>query len=332
MDREESSSDESGAPSGAPARTSLSAQPVSLEMIIGDETGLVKCKSHPVLNFQEKNSVRSYGEQAMGKNVRTLLFDEEGCVVVGRKSGEVDVINDQSKQMRQLLPPLREEMVGMVVCEGKVARLLKSGKVMVEQSTFKADGNLPSHIVSKGSLAAIGSKNMTAQIYDIPQCKQVWKAKNLKKTGDSLNSELPVYDTKCHWLGENLLATCTAFNEVRIYDIRTGKRPVRHSQLNRDTDNSYYPLYAITSSPDSRFIFTGDSIGHIYKLDIGDLRMVGKIKEVNVGAVRDLQCTGTMLVSCGLDRYVKAYGQETLELQDRALLWQKLNVMLVNSA
>lgn len=107
---------------------------------------------------------------------------------------------------------------------------------------------------------------------------------------------------------------------------------MRHSQLNRDTDNSYYPLYAITSSPDSRFIFTGDSIGHIYKLDIGDLRMVGKIKEVNVGAVRDLQCTGTMLVSCGLDRYVKAYGQETLELQDRALLWQKLNVMLVNSA
>lgn len=332
MDRDESSSDESRVPTDAPARSSLSGQPVALEMIIGDETGLVKCKSHSVLNFQEKNSVRSYGEQAVARNVRSLLLDDEGNVVVGRKSGEVDIINDRSKQMREHLPALREEMIGMALCDGKMARLLKSGKVMVEQSTFKADGNLPSHITAQGVLAAIGSKNTTVQVYDIPQCKQVWQAKNLKKTGDGANSELPIYDTKCQWLGEGLLATCTAFNEVRVYDIRTGKKPVRNTQLNKDSENCYYPLYAITSSRDSRYIFTGDSIGHIYKLDLGDLRILGKARDVNVGAVRDLQCTDTLLVSCGLDRYVKVYSQETMELMDRALLWQKLNVMLVNSS
>lgn len=255
----------------------------------------------------------------------------QGCVIVGRKNGEVDVINDNSKQMRQLLPALREEMVGMVVCDGKMARLLKSGKVMVEQSTFKADGNLPAHITARGVFAAIGSKNTTVQVYDIPQCKQVWKAKNLKKTGDNINSELPIFDTKCEWLSENILATCTAFNEVRLYDIRASKRPTKHLQLNKDTDNCYYPLYALSSSADGRFLFTGDSIGHLYKLDItADLQILGKVKEVNVGAVRDLQCTANLVIACGLDRYVKVYNQDTLELLDKALLWQKLNVMMVN--
>jgi hypothetical protein len=116
-----------------------------------------------------------------------------------------------------------------------------------------------------------------------------------------------------------------------VYDIREAKRPVKHLQLNNDSDNCYYPLYALTKSIDGRYLYTGDSIGHLYKLDMtADLRIVGKVKEVNVGAVRDLKCTDTLVVSCGLDRYVKAYHQDSLALADKALLWQKLNVLLIS--
>ena len=66
----------------------------------------------------------------------------------------------------------------------------------------------------------IGSKDYLLQIWDVNQKdKPFWQSRNLPN--DDLDLKVPIWDTDATFFAEKNFAVCTAFCDVREYDLRT---------------------------------------------------------------------------------------------------------------
>lgn len=107
---------------------------------------------------------------------------------------------------------------------------------------------------SERKLVATGGKGRqnNLKVFDIEVGKQVFTSKNLPN--DFLQLEVPVWDSDVGFIDANILATCSRYGYVRVYDTRKQRRPV-HTYSTED-QMSFATLVAR-----DQYIYTGTTMG-----------------------------------------------------------------------
>jgi ribosome biogenesis protein NSA1 len=57
----------------------------------------------------------------------------------------------------------------------------------------------------------------------------VWQAKNV--ANDELDLQVPIWDTDSCFIENKVVATCTAYGDVREYHIRKQKKPTKNAKI-----------------------------------------------------------------------------------------------------
>jgi ribosome biogenesis protein NSA1 len=183
---------------------------------------------------------------------------------------------------------------------------------------------------------AVGGRERETTMVDIESGKVVFKTKNLAPDPQTLLQQ-PVWPSSIIFMEDsNVMAVGSAYNEVRIYDVR------EDSKTRRPTATTPENLleYRVTAlcQVDPNHLAVGDSAGFIYDLDIRTLgrklkgpankdmaRYVGP-----AGSVRQLKKHPTLprLAAVGLDRMLRVYDTDKRKQLDCVYLKQRLNCAL----
>eukprot|EP01017_Pseudomicrothorax_dubius_P008790 TRINITY_DN12910_c0_g1_i1.p1 TRINITY_DN12910_c0_g1~~TRINITY_DN12910_c0_g1_i1.p1 ORF type:complete len:282 (+),score=73.03 TRINITY_DN12910_c0_g1_i1:63-848(+) len=171
------------------------------------------------------------------------------------------------------------------------------------------------------------AKEANPQILNFDTGKVVWKAKNVPN--DYLDLKVPVHDLDAvfHHNAPNTFYTSTAYNKVRLYDIRGKPKPLKDVEIGYEKS----PLNNIILSHSGNFIYVSNLIGSIFLLDNRkDFQMVGKLKGAT-GTIKKLELhpTQPILASASLDRFLRLYNLQTRALIKTFYLKQKLTNCLM---
>ena len=177
---------------------------------------------------------------------------------------------------------------------------------------------------------AVGGKEHDLTLWDVNAGKTVFTARNVANS--TLDLRVPVWVTSAQFLhdGEggssspHLLAIATAYKQVRCYDARAQRRPVRSMDLGD------HPFTATALAPDGRSLLVGDTIGTLHRVDLATMRQTGVYQGMG-GSIRAISVWGGAsqpLVACaGLDRSVTVHHIETRQLLRRIYLKQRLTAL-----
>lgn len=212
-------------------------------------------------------------------------------------------------------------MMSMSYYSGSVVKLFKNSIVEFGSSPIRIESSKPNYLAVSQGVCAVASKDFPLQAYDLATEQSVFKAWVLSIE----NIREKVNDIRCAFIDPQTVVVSTAYNQVRTYDIRAGRKPVKTSQLNKPGTQYCLALISMHLAANSH-IFVGDTVGHVYKLN-DDLQTVKKVKDRGNGAVRDITTNEEFLFTASLDRSLRVYDYETLELQRKVQLWQKLNCL-----
>ena len=81
---------------------------------------------------------------------------------------------------------------------------------------------------------AICSKNTCLQLWDVNKKAEMWHAKNLPN--DSLDLQIPVWDTGLAFITDRVMATSTAYGEVRHYDYRASMKVTSSNKVFKNSE------------------------------------------------------------------------------------------------
>lgn len=179
--------------------------------------------------------------------------------------------------------------------------------------------------------AALGGKDRDVVLLDLSTGQSIWKAKNLPPDPQTLLQPL-VWPSALHFLSADTLAVGSAHQQVRLYDVRTQRRPVASTPA----DCIEHRVTALTSSL-AHDLIVGDAAGYLYSLDVRQLaRKDGKTARYvgPAGSIRQLvhHTSEPRLACVGLDRMVRVYDTTTRKETHCLYLRQRLNCVLMDDS
>jgi hypothetical protein len=120
-----------------------------------------------------------------------------------------------------------------------------------------------------------------------------------------------------------VLAVVTGYKQVRIYDTRAQRRPVRRTNLGD------YPFTVVALTRDGKRLLTGDTIGTLRCVDLATLRETGVYRGCG-GSVRSISVHPTLpyMATGGLDRTLRVHNIDTRQQLRRVYLKQRLTAVL----
>ncbi|XP_003375268.1 WD repeat-containing protein 74 [Trichinella spiralis] len=144
---------------------------------------------------------------------------------------------------------------------------------------------------------------------------------------DFLDLRVPVWIRDIAFVSENVLATCTAYGQIRSYDTRCGqRRPVVDFQWFEDSS-----FTAMTNHEDDKII-AGDTRGRVGLFDLrAKVKLVHIFKGFN-GGVTSLQCHETLpyVVSSSIDRFVRVHELETKKMLYKVYCKSRINHVILS--
>ena len=174
---------------------------------------------------------------------------------------------------------------------------------------------------------ATGGKENPLKLWDLHKPDApVFLSKNVRN--DWLNLRVPVWVTRIQFLKDNRrVVTGTGHNQVRVYDPKASqRRPVI------DFNFMSYPItgLSVCSHRDDQVI-VGNTIGDMGLLDLRKRQTVQLYKGFS-GGITDIQCHSSepVVVSCGIDRYIRVHDIESKALLVRFYLKSRLNCLLLS--
>jgi len=201
---------------------------------------------------------------------------------------------------------------------------------------FRSDSNIPNKFEVGGpvermrgcsgtSTVAIGGKENDLSLWDLSTQQCTFRARNVPH--DKLDMRVPIWVTDMAFpklqggtkQDNNMVWTCTGYGQIRVYDVRTQRRPVRSKKL-----NNFGHLKTILSVDDTNLV-VGDVQGHLARFDVATMRINGHFKGFT-GGIRslDIHPSKPLLASCGLDRIVRVHHLSTRKVVGEVYVKQKL--------
>ena len=303
------------------------------KVLVGDETGLLK-----LVSFNREDGTgkieASYGTQGREKGVERLCAFEENSVVIGTKSGAVRLWNGVA------IEDSIDKVGGGRICGMNLLnadRLITCGSEGIIETRSWPEGNITGEFsvntkVDFGRLSAedariaIGGKNVDLKIWDIETSQEMFKAKNVPN--DSLDIPVPIWPTDVAWSSSQSVLACTAFNQIRAYDLRQ-RRPVKDISLQLKGDDQNRHLNCIVVKPGTNDAIVGDIFGKVSIVDVfRKSKLIASFKgpKASVRSL-DVQTESNTLACGGLDRYVRIFDLTSHKQLGRCYVKQKLTAV-----
>ena len=177
-------------------------------------------------------------------------------------------------------------------------------------------------------VVAVGGREHDVAVWDVERSVAVFQARNVANT--MLDLRVPIWVSALAFLPEagvatggpaNVLAAATGYRHVRVYDVRSGRRPVGSADIGEHPFTALEP----TACDGGRSILTGDASGAMRRIDVGTLRQIAGYDGAG-GSVRSITCHATLpyFASASLDRSLRIHHVETRALLRRVYLKQRL--------
>lgn len=198
-----------------------------------------------------------------------------------------------------------------------------------ESSTFKSGDNIARLRINpyNTNVFATGGKGRqnSLKIFDTTMDKHVFASKNLPN--DHLQLEVPIWDNDMGFLSESVIATCSRYGYLRVYDVRKQRRPVL--MYSNDKDNAL-KFTTITIHGDNS-IFTGCTMGELRMFDVRNLKTFAHTYKGCTGSISNVAVDkdGKHLVSTSLDRYIRIHNVDSCEFLYQCYVKSKPTAVLV---
>jgi len=168
--------------------------------------------------------------------------------------------------------------------------------------------------------------NLSSEQPEVP----FFKAKNLPH--DFLELRVPVWIQDLTFLPRTneLVATCTRYGQIRLYDVRASQRPVSNVQF---VDHA---IMSISSTMNDRQVVVGTAKGEAGLYDLrnpGKEKLVKKFRDFS-GSIRSMVASPELpyVVSCGLDRHVYVHNLSQRTPVKKLYVQQELNCIAVSKS
>eukprot|EP01090_Pellita_catalonica_P021984 TRINITY_DN8380_c0_g1_i1.p1 TRINITY_DN8380_c0_g1~~TRINITY_DN8380_c0_g1_i1.p1 ORF type:complete len:346 (+),score=64.32 TRINITY_DN8380_c0_g1_i1:131-1168(+) len=180
-----------------------------------------------------------------------------------------------------------------------------------------------------------GGQENDVKLWDIETQKISWRAKNVPY--DFLDMRVPVWVKDLDFFPQNpaTFAMVSAHKHIRIYDTRKQRRPVFSVEMGE------HPLMKVRCAEDGNSIFYSDATGRLLQMDVrgadgkhgqvigGFKGMIGAIRGIEFCSGKNFGIDGDVLVSVGLDRFLRIHDLQTRKLFKRLYMKQRLTKLLV---
>ncbi|ODV97063.1 hypothetical protein PACTADRAFT_48828 [Pachysolen tannophilus NRRL Y-2460] len=176
------------------------------------------------------------------------------------------------------------------------------------------------HPLQKNIFAYGGQENDLKIISLIPkknddsefELKIIFQGKNVKN--DKLDLRVPIWISKIMFIDITVtgdtykLITATRYGQIRKYDTSHGRKPIADFKV------SEKPLLTLSRTDNPNEIICSDTHVTTAKFDISNGKLIGKYKGA-VGSIQSLNSylEGNLLVTGGLDRYVRVFDLDSRE-------------------
>ncbi|KAL4714758.1 hypothetical protein ACJJTC_002617 [Scirpophaga incertulas] len=176
------------------------------------------------------------------------------------------------------------------------------------------------------TLFATGGEENDLKVWRIGEAEPAFSAKNLPN--DWLQLRQPIWVSDLTFLpGSNgqLLAVCSRYGYVRLYDTRAQRRPIANVEFKMAAT-------CIAPSFDDRQVLVGFGRGQLHQVDLRNSRSDKGFKGC-AGAVSDVAIARNdrLVVSVSLDRQLRIHSYDTKEMLYRQYLTSKLSCVLVQT-
>ncbi|CAG9318239.1 unnamed protein product [Blepharisma stoltei] len=279
---------------------------------VGDDTGLIKFIDH-------NGDIKHIGTQERGESVKSISRYQDK-ILVARKNGKIQTL-DLEGNFTDIQTPTKSELVKTKVLDELVISMYTNKSIKIGDEEIKTNYNEARDFSIFDNFLGTCGKGDVVGIYDFTTKQSVWKARPQERHENVVDMACILRDNKDFFVA-------TAHNEMKLYDIRAQRKAVKVQRLNPKDLSCDYAINTLALSEDREFVYAGDTVGHIYKINT-QLTTIGKTKGRSVGSIRSIEENDGMLYSCGLDRYLRIHNSRALDLIEKHYLWQKLNALLV---
>ncbi|KAL0994077.1 hypothetical protein UPYG_G00117500 [Umbra pygmaea] len=303
---------------------------------LGSETGILKGVSlskKQAFNFSEINCL------SRDQEVCVLCWGDpqESEVLVGSVNGTVKTFSTDKgifTETRQCGESTQGRFTGLAVTDSALITCVETGQLRVwKEGTDTVEINAGQNVCrmrqnpSQCNRVATGGKENGLKVWDLERPETpIFTAKRVRDDW----IDLPVLE----WVRDmaflpdsDKIVTCTGHHQVRVYDPACPqRRPVLEATFGE------YPLTALSLPASRDRVVVGNTHGQLAILDLRKGLVRGCMKGLT-GGVRGLQCHPTLplVVSCGLDRFLRVHSLEDRSLLHKVYLKSRLNCVLLSS-
>jgi len=304
--------------------------------LVGDETGLLKYIVRDAVD-----AVSNSQDRAAAVNV--LCCVDDGGALAGLDNGAV-LRWTADGGVTEAVAPTGAHLRGVgALPENRVVTCSDAG-VMGIHVKGEGEGDCDEITVASnatccamlGTSAVVAGKDVEVRLWDLQERACVFTAKNVAK--DKLDVAVPVWNTSVCWLAPHLICAGTAFNRLRVYDVRAQRKPVQDWSLQtiaRGPTGTLAPNRTVTAlhgggggGDDEAVVVVADSMGSVRKIDVRTGKSPGSFAGA-VGSVRGVHVRDGVVATCGLDRYLRLYSLATTAVQSKVYCKQRLNAVVL---
>ncbi|KAM7341899.1 WD repeat domain 74 lethal (2) k09848 [Cochliomyia hominivorax] len=317
------------------------------EIYVGTQTGSFKKLTPAYLEnpFQQKN-LQNLSELTKESRISALAFANENKseILIGRHQKTVQVHSVRTEQQQYTIDFEHAPIVGLARYDNSVIAGFANGQLQcVAVNEDGVDSSLAGFVLDKvgddmshlrqcsveRNLVAIGGKGRqnNLKVLDMAaEGKQIFSSKNLPN--DYLQLEVPVWDSDVGFIDSpHVLATCSRYGYVRVYDTRKQRRPV---QLFATEDQMSFTALAATGN----YIYTGTTMGAMKAFDIRRMKNFVHTYKGFTGGLSDVyvDASGKLIATACLDRYVRVHHVDTCVLMYQCYVKSKATRVLLRES
>lgn len=260
--------------------------------------------------------------------------EEKSSILIGQSTNFVKILDIKSHSVNEI--ELKDKNVtglakskDFLICGFENGSIDKFDQKSLDHSVLKAGDNinkLKSNPYNRNIFATGGKGRLNnLKIFDVTSDKQIFSSKNLPN--DHLQLEVPIWDSDMGFLSENVIATCSRYGYLRVYDVRKQRRPVL--MYSNDKDNALKFTTISTSGDNS--IFTGGTMGELRMFDARNLKTFAHTYKGCTGSISNIAIDESrkFLISTSLDRFVRIHNIDNCSFVYQCYIKSKPTSVLV---
>ncbi|RMX58556.1 hypothetical protein pdam_00020103 [Pocillopora damicornis] len=304
---------------------------------VGGEIGVLKGVDLKKSSFTNhsvgENSSRNHEICSMSWN-----DDNENQILLGSANGIVKTFDVTKKEFvsEWSHPVGKGKLKGLFKWNSAIVSCVDSGLLQIwKDHENSIDIKVGSHVsaVRQNSLCpsqvGTGGQKNDLKLWDLNRPGEpTFRAKNVPN--DFLDLQVPIWVCDLGFLpsqgSHSKVVVGTGYHQVRLYDTKAQRRPV----LSFDFGES--PISALAVTDDENVVIVGNTVGTMGSIDLRKGQLKGHFKGF-AGGIRCISCLDKqqMVVSCGLDKFLRVHHLHKRKLLHKIYLKSVLNCLLISA-